>query len=601
MTPTSMGGMDLPDLSIFVTGTQGTDTGSTVQGAAPITTGPKDSISQSADVNNGDLVYQAAPGQPQLSPTVTLSAPTNVIPVPGADQEQDAFMAMAAKLPPGLRSQLMKEIAKPPEQQSTEMWAVQANLQEGAFLKVWGDQILAGQPLEGAPQPGSQKAVVEPPGQPAIDGSAQIPGADGFAGAPMVGQPGTLGGTKLDPATMSPEQLSGAVRGNALDALDNQTKVIAKTIQSLPDSDPNKPMLMEFLKFISQIIDECKKFLHELVTMDAVQGKKAAIAMKETQCAKLEKQMKDIEKAQEMKKKADTLGTILKIAGPIIAIAMVALVIVSGGSAIAIAIAVIMVVVALIAATTTIIDDVMKKVVDEIKTIFLKMGFSEEVAAMLTALVMIIMIIALMVATRGACSCGTGLVTEQLGAEAAKQATSKVATGMAMEVGAVAIGHSKVINIGLKPFLTKFCGMDEKTAELICMIVTMITMLVLALGGAAAMASAATTVSRSATGTMGRSMENIAERLQEFSTAVQALTQAYSAVANLLLAQKRLEKGKLEEMITEIKTAQNIDKETGKARQDSMAGLMDLVAFYSDSFTQILQSMQQVVGKVTSV
>lgn len=453
----------------------------------------------------------------------------------------------------------------------------------------------------GGQQEGVSEGAVAPGGTPGqAVGPGGIPGQIDPATGLSEAQIASMGLSKLDPANMTPEQLQMATRQNGIAMLENQTQIIKATMNALPPDDPMQPVLNDFLKFIGGIIAECKKFLAKLSTMDAEQGKKAAVGLRETQQAKLEKQMEQIKKAAEMKKKADTLSTVMKIAGPIIAVAMVALVIVSGGSAIAIAVAVMLLVVAIIASTTTIIDDAMKEVTDQMIDVFKSMGMSEEMAQIMTMIVMIIVIIALVVVTRGACTQGTGMVAGQIGKEAAKQATTRVANAMALQVAATAVTHSNCIALGMKPLLMSM-GMDEETAEIVAMVIQMIALMTLMIGSAGSLASAGQAVAKSAAGTMGQTATTVAKALEALATAVQAATQGYSAVSNLRMAGMAKEKAELEKVIAELETQQDSDKVTKDQRQKGIDGMSDLATFYSQSFDRILQSHQKILRDATSV
>lgn len=646
------GAMDIPDLS-SLSEVEQTAKSSEIKQSQQI----KDSI-QVGEASAEQVEYQATAGKPILPSSVQVKAEKIAV---DPEAQQEEFMNKLSDLPPTLRSQLLKDMGKPESERDPELVALEANLNTQSERTLWAKSIhqkegeqqvapegvsqdeiamllqeggesaevlqkLLGKTLTKPEERALKELLVSgknltPEQKAMIAAKLQEKELENFsAEVQLKNQRGEIAGkeqdrmegdvhleslaalglVKLDPASMSSDELQMATRQNGLAMLENQQKVIQATIDSTPVDDPNHAALNDFLKFISEIISECKSFLAKLSTMEAEQGRKEAIGLRETQQAKLEKQMEQIKKAQEMKKKADTLSTVMKIAGPVIAIAMLALVIVSGGSAIAIAVAVMMVVVAIIASTTTIIDDAMTEVTDVIVDAFKSMGMSDEMARIMTMVVIIVLIIALFLVTKGACSQGTGMVSAQIGKEAAKQATTKVANAMALQVAATAVTHSKVIELGMKPLLVDVLGMDEQTADIIIMIVNMIVMLTLMLASAGCLAGAGKAVANSAAGTMGKTAEAISRQLQLLSTAVQAVTQAYSAVANLRMAGMAMEKADLEKIIAELESQQETDRAAKEARKQGIDSLMDLANFYSESFDRLIQSQRKILSSATA-
>ena len=256
--------------------------------------------------------------------------------------------------------------------------------------------------------------------------------------------------------------------------------------------------------------------------------------------------------------------------------------------------------IAVIAATTTIIDDAFEAVVDKMVEVFKDMGLSEEMAEMLAMIVMILAIIVVALVARGAAAnIGTKHVVQQLGKEAAKKATTKVANGVALNVASTGISHSGVLNRGIKPFLTEVLGMDEETAEIVAMVIAMVAMMAIMMAGASQMAGASKAVAKSAAGTMGRQMEGLAQNLQMASTAVEALTQGFSAIMNLRMAGLAKEKAELEADLAEIESMLEMFGMERESINEGMEGLQELATFLSESFVKIVESHSQMLNDVT--
>ncbi|MBV36922.1 MAG: hypothetical protein CMP47_15950 [Rickettsiales bacterium] len=666
-SPIGGGGADPvgPDLAAYLAETEAMQE---TQGTSQIKKAEKSKIEDTLSTAKKEGVdstpkqsYTAPPDRPQLAPRVDPKTSPQADAKVSTEQQQEDFLELVESLPPALKEQLIKDMGKPEGKRDPELQALEENLElaaadgqtaeamastpkgsvkstEGKQMPVKGAEGFSGdigkllkkgeltseefaklQTMANSPEtsPAQKQVLQEKLLQQSVilgsDGEPMVP-FDEIANGEQFpteqlskafsGQinPANLGG--MDEKMM--HQMLGA---NAISALENNQKVVQATVDALPEGDPNKMVLSDFLKFISDIIGEMKEFLREMQGMDAEQGKKAAIAEKETQVAKLEKQMKAIEKAAKMKKKMKTLNTVMKIAGPVMAVAFLAMAILSGGSLIAIAIAAIGVIVAVIAATTTIIDDVMEQVVDTIVEVFKDMGMSDEMARIMTMIVLILAVVALILVTRNlgmmtkiggqSLAGGAKVAGHQIGKEVSKQATKKVANSVALNTGVTALQHSKALEVGLKPLLTEVFGMDEETAEIVAMVIQMIVMLTMMMASMQQMGSASSAVLKSATGGPTQSMQNMANTLQTGASAVEAGTQAYSAVANLRLAAMAKEKAEFEAFVAELESSLEVFGLAREDRQQGLEKLNELVEYLSESFIEIVEGMSAVIGDVT--
>lgn len=673
--------------------------------------------------------YEAMPGQPQLSPTVSLpdtQRPQDT--TNPADAQSAEFTKQLENLPPELRVKLLKDMAKPEGERDPQLVALENAMNEGADLSAWGQSVQKQQTETppGVGVPGDAKAPKGPDGEtkapteggetPKTSGDASAAPADGTtapkeggeapadlkgllakgtltpedaaklkalgesgtlsgsemvavntklqaAGFPAVTPQASVGGTdpfapapgltptKIDPSTMSPDEMLMQTKINGLQVMKNQGKVLDAQTQALPDGDPNKASLMEYLKFITKVITDVQKMIGELSAMDAKRSAKAVMGTKAVMEAKMEKAMKALEKAQAMQKLAKVIEFAAKVLGPIIAVVCLVLAIVSGGT-LAILLAVVMLVIALLASCTTIIDEIMKKVMDMIMGMFKSMGMSDEQAMIMTMVVIVILVIVMMVVTRGAgASSAAKGVAEQAAKTAAKEAVkqaTKEATKQAVkeatktaskeagqtvakevakegaeqaakagakegtsalsetvgrmlagQVGTTVLSHSdNVIAKGVKPLL-KAMGFDEKTAELLAMLVQMLAMLAVGMyasGGGAGLGA----VSAEAGAAGAKTLQATTQMLDKLVKTVEVITGLVTALGKLMLAKMTKDKGKMD---AELTVLDGLLKNMGtdrELRDKSMKSLVELSDAYGRLFSNMIQGYQKVLQEMTN-
>ena len=146
--------------------------------------------------------YQAPANKPTLSPTVQLPPPpagASQAPANTSNQQQAEFMSMVNQLPAGLRSSLLKDMAKPLAQRNPQLTGLESTLNKAATVATWAKQINQGnaqmsnvpaglqsqvaQSLQGGGQPSAQlqtlmgKASLTPQDAQMLKSLAQTPGA----------------------------------------------------------------------------------------------------------------------------------------------------------------------------------------------------------------------------------------------------------------------------------------------------------------------------------------------------------------------------------------------------------------------------------------
>ena len=149
--------------------------------------------------------------------------------VPKSDPEvlQETFRSLVAELPSQLRSQLMKDMAKPGDQREAEFIALENSLMGQAKQLEWSKQVNASHPVP----PGGQ-----------VEGAAELTPQQIEGRKKGIIIPATIGQVgKVDPSTMTPDEMAATLRANALNVMENQTKVVQSLANSLQPTDPAHP------------------------------------------------------------------------------------------------------------------------------------------------------------------------------------------------------------------------------------------------------------------------------------------------------------------------------------------------------------------------
>ncbi len=666
MCSSPIGGGGMPsdfDFSMFLEGPDDPSETTAAQATAGLQA-PKDTLEDDVGLRASNEAasaqpYEAAAGKPDLSPTIKLpksdAPPTSVTST--EDQKAAQFSKELEKLPPGLRQELLKDMAKPEGERDPELVALEGSMNMTAGTTVFAQQVQAlpesqGQPsVEGSPEasagptkgPGENgkeqpagevkgdinallsKETLSPEDIATINkmvASGEIPAKDMAvinqklqqAGqAPINVQVGQLGDLsqllgpapglpigKIDPTTMTPDEMVMQMKANGLQVAKNQARVLDAQAKAEPEGAA-KGSLMEYLQYITKVITDIQKMLGELTSMDAQRAQKAVLGQKAVMEAKMDTAMKALEKAKTMRAIGKLIETVAKVIGPIIAVVCLVLAIISGGT-LAILLAVVMLVIALAASLTTIIDDMMKKVMEMVMGMFKSMGLSEDQALIATMLLMIIACIVMMVVAQGAAASSISAAAGQAATQATNQATQQVTKQLASvvpkmiagQVGMLVIGHNNVIQKGMKPLL-KAMGFDEKTADMIAMLCQMLAMLAVGIYSAGGLAGVVG-IADSAGAAGMKSVQTIVETLQKAMTAIEGIASAITAVGKLNLAKLKLEKASLDADLKELDAllkGMGVDRE---ARDKSIKAITDESTQFGQLFTNIISSREKILS-----
>lgn len=417
-------------------------------------------------------------------------------------------------------------------------------------------------------------------------GTQTVGGTQG-TGVPKLG---SLGLKKVDPKNQMPDQLSSSIRDNAMQVMDNTQALIKKTLDSIDPNDPNRPVLADFLAFVSKVISDCKGFMAHLASMDAEEGRKAAVGTREVQERKLEKQLKQIRESIKAKKKQATMGFLGKLLGPIFAVIMLCAVILTGGSVLAVLIAVAVLIAMLLDSATGIVSKGFKKLMQGIEGLFKALGLPDSVAKGLTAAVVVVAIIVLTVVAAGAASSGAASVARMVGQQTADKIAKSVAIGVAVNAGCYMATTTNCVAQLFKSF-AEMCGADEQTAEIIGMIMQIIILLVAMLASGAAMGSAI----KGAEGAISATRQVIADALNIGAQATQTATGLAKGVMSAQSAKLAMSQAELEKIIGELETFLKVAEVAKEDRNQGIATFMEMAQFFSDSFERLIKSHEKML------
>lgn len=461
--------------------------------------------------------YNAQPNNPTLMPIVTLRK-SPFVSTNFTDQDVEArFQNFMKTLPHQLRMALQADMGKPASQRSEKLTAFEGVLRDMAELSLWATNF----------NEMNVGAVNEP---------------TGIALFRML-----------------------TASTNGVKALDHTYNKVKAEHARMPEIDPNRVVLGEFLNMLAKLISAAKAFLQEMQTTDAEAEKGYSIAQREGAASKLSKELEMFTKAATAKAKKATMDLVMKITGPIIAVLALVATVLSGGTLLALFIALATTALSIADSVTGFMTEGIQKALDKMSS-----PLREIVAA---ALIIVILVVAKKVGTLGSA------MIKKATEEATKKATESAAKMAAMQLGMTLIATSGVLTTTCTG-IAKACFKKEDDAEIAAMVMQLILMLGLALA-------------------CGKYMGNIdttkASMLCDIlSDSLATGTKVYSAVTHVKLGILAKEKYDIQASITLLETALELfglsKKEIAAARKQ----LNELSQLWSDLFNTIIQKGMQI-------
>ena len=500
----------------------------------------KDTITKSfTELGNAKIdVKGSQPDRPTLDSPIT----SVVVPTGAEDQTtkaavEEKYQQFLEKLPTDVQMAILENSQLPVEQQDPQLTAFSAAIMAQATATVWSEQTLASDSAKGSEGEGtttegsgqaSQETAVDADGKPlpqfqnvGSGGSGQgsggqfgqnpgeaqanqqtsaqfwgsnsaVPGADAMAFIQASLPPGA---SQLDQATLAalngipgplvanlpPELQSLIVAANGIQALTSQKTTVEAAVKATSLDSPDRVVLSDFLKVISEAIEACKEALRKMMTSQTDVEIKDAQAKTDTMKAKLTMQLEKLQKAHESGK-----GGTGKIIGMVILSIVAAILTVVTGGILAIllcetiigAVAVIIIAVALAifemvftisstVAGVNVVAEIMKLLADILNAMGIPSPTAEIIIAV-ALLVAAILAIVLVVVLVFFCPSGAELLATML-------------LEVVVTVSVTIVASSSAINTILVPILTAL-GVPKDVAEILAMIVTLLVCLIMVLG-----------------------------------------------------------------------------------------------------------------------
>lgn len=629
-------------------------------------------------------VKGSQPDRPTLdSPITSVLVPTGAEDQTTKAAVQEKYQQFLEKLPTDVQMAILENSQLPVEQQDPQLTAFSAAIMAQATATVWSEQTLASDSAKGSEGDGtttegggqaSKETAVDADGKPLPQfqnvgsgggqnsggqfgqnpGEAQanqqtsaqfwgsnsaVPGADAMAFIKASLPPGA---SQLDQATLAalngipgplvanlpPQLQSLIVAANGIQALTSQKTTVEAAVKATPLDSPDRVVLSDFLKVISEAIEACKEALRKMMTSQTDVEIKDAQAKTDTMKAKLTMQLEKLQKAHESGK-----GGTGKIIGMVILSIVAAILTVVTGGILAIllcetiigAVAVIIIAVALAifemvftisstVAGVNVVAEIMKLLADILNAMGIPSPTAEIIIAV-ALLVAAILAIVLVVVLVFFCPSGAELLATML-------------LEVVVTVSVTIVASSSAINTILVPILTAL-GVPKDVAEILAMIVTLLVCLIMVLGaliaGGAMIATAGSRMVANASkvGVEGAesatkqgallsklSMKigsDITIKMLRYLDVAHGLASAAAeaghgamalgqAIILFKKAQLAMEMGDLEEVIALFEAYLKRLDASMKQIQDSIEETMKAISGLSTMLTHIIQSMSQTVS-----
>ena len=349
------------------------------------------------------------------------------------------------------------------------------------------------------------------------------------------------------------------VLGNVEQMINDISTAVQKVLGKLPPDDPSKLALRDYQTVIAQAIRDLKAILREIQIKDAEKSKDIEVnraSMTETRDAALAEDIKKQKEIQQQQEKANRLGFLMKIIGPIIAavctIIGALLAVFTFGASTALIVAGVAVGVAMTA--YSVVDSftgctakIVQAVNDALKNRFPDDEVLQKVVKWLIMSAVIIVLIIAVVFTGGGAAAS---IASQTAAQVAKSVVMEAIKQLSLQVMVMTVMASNAVPELLGAIL-KAHGVDKDTSKVLEMVMMMIQMVVVMAamvkaGGAGATSAAKTgtaagigvveTVKQIGNQILTTAKELMARMKEGAEEAVKALVQFIKELINKLVA-----------------------------------------------------------------
>lgn len=478
-----------------------------------------------SDIAGKVTIYEAQSDAPVLMPLIQLRKTPELEKSVSEKEVRARLKEFIASLPPGLRREVQANMKLPFSRQDPKLTAFTGMLRDMAELSLW---------------------------------------ASNFNEDPL--NVNSVGG----PTAAALLSAAGNIQ-NGVDVIDHLSNNLRAEHKRMPDIDPDRVVVGEYLKLLAEVISGAKQFLQAMEAADAEVDKMYSVSQRESAAEKLEKTLRAYHKAAKAAAKQKKIALIMKIVTVIVAaIALIATVLTGGAGAILLALA--------FTALT---------MADQFGGGFMTEGIQSLMQALpakppgLREAIMVAMIIVIVIIAKQAGTVGPTLM-EQAGTEVAKAAAKQaVARVVAMQIGMTLVATSEVVTT-IARSIAKLLPISKEDQEIVAMVLQMIIMILAMMYGAKGMGPLPIT-------RLGIAMETMGDLAG-------AGAKAYSAYTHIQIAMLLREKSRIEAALTEIDTALEIMGMTRKQIEAARKEFNELIQLLSDLFTRIIQQGMQVTA-----